>query len=207
MYRRGHRRGGADPCACATRGQGAPAFMADGYARATGQARVAYVITGPASVASVMTPMGRPYSDSVPVLVLSSWCGRNGGTQGAVAHQMKDQRAAARNRRATGSEVALTAAPLAISVDRTGLEPNSPSGRAAIKTHLCGRSHSAGSRRPRPRSLGRSAQHEPRRSRPDQSAGAKAAGPRKSRCSSFGGGAVGVAKTPTRCWPLRRPRA
>ena len=46
-------------------------FMADGYARATGKPGVAYVITGP-GVCNIMTPMGQAYSDSVPVLVISS---------------------------------------------------------------------------------------------------------------------------------------
>ena len=46
-------------------------FMADGYARASGKPGVAYVITGP-GLCNVMTPMGQAYSDSVPVLVISS---------------------------------------------------------------------------------------------------------------------------------------
>ena len=46
-------------------------FMADGYARATGKPGVAYVITGP-GLCNIMTAMGQAYSDSIPVLVLSS---------------------------------------------------------------------------------------------------------------------------------------
>ena len=46
-------------------------FMADGYARACGKPGVAYVITGP-GLCNIMTPMGQAYSDSVPILVLSS---------------------------------------------------------------------------------------------------------------------------------------
>lgn len=68
-------------------------FMADGYARATGKPGVAYVITGP-GVCNIMTPMGQAYSDSVPLLVLSSCLDETEGTRGQL-HQMKDQEAAA----------------------------------------------------------------------------------------------------------------
>ena len=68
-------------------------FMADGYARATGKPGVAYVITGP-GVCNIMTPMGQAYSDSVPMLVLSSCLDETEGTRGQL-HQMKDQEAAA----------------------------------------------------------------------------------------------------------------
>ena len=68
-------------------------FMADGYARATGKPGVAYVITGP-GVCNIMTPMGQAYSDSVPILVLSSCLDETDGTRGQL-HQMKDQQAAA----------------------------------------------------------------------------------------------------------------
>ena len=70
-------------------------FMADGYARATGQPGVCYVITGP-GLCNIMTPMGQAYSDSVPLLVIASCLnpadmGRGRGR----LHEMKDQRAAA----------------------------------------------------------------------------------------------------------------
>lgn len=68
-------------------------FMADGYARATGKPGVAYVITGP-GLCNIMTPMGQAYSDSVPVLVLSSCLDETAARRGQL-HQMKDQRAAA----------------------------------------------------------------------------------------------------------------
>jgi 5-guanidino-2-oxopentanoate decarboxylase len=68
-------------------------FMADGYARATGQPGVAYVITGP-GLCNVMTPMGQAYSDSVPMLVISSCLDETAARRGQL-HQMKDQRAAA----------------------------------------------------------------------------------------------------------------
>lgn len=46
-------------------------FMADGYARASGKPGVAVIITGP-GITNVSTPIGEAYTDSVPVLVLSS---------------------------------------------------------------------------------------------------------------------------------------
>lgn len=49
--------------------QGA-AFMADGYARATGRPGVAFVITGP-GVTNALTAMAQARADSVPVLVVS----------------------------------------------------------------------------------------------------------------------------------------
>ena len=69
-------------------------FMADGYARASGRAGVAYVITGP-GVCNIMTPMGQAYSDSVPVLVISSCLDEVAAKRGQL-HQMKDQAGAAR---------------------------------------------------------------------------------------------------------------
>lgn len=68
-------------------------FMADGYARASGKPGVAYVITGP-GLCNIMTPMGQAYSDSVPMLVISSCLDEVSDRKGQL-HQMKDQRAAA----------------------------------------------------------------------------------------------------------------
>lgn len=68
-------------------------FMADGYARASGKPGVAYVITGP-GLCNIMTPMGQAYSDSVPMLVISSCLDETAARRGQL-HQMKDQRAAA----------------------------------------------------------------------------------------------------------------
>jgi 5-guanidino-2-oxopentanoate decarboxylase len=67
--------------------------MADGYARATGKPGVAYIITGP-GLCNIMTPLGQAYSDSVPVLALSSCLDETDATRGQL-HQMRDQRAAA----------------------------------------------------------------------------------------------------------------
>lgn len=68
-------------------------FMADGYARATGKPGVAYVITGP-GLCNAMTPMGQAFSDSVPMIVISSALDEVAATKGQL-HQMKDQRVAA----------------------------------------------------------------------------------------------------------------
>ena len=68
-------------------------FMADGYARATGKPGVAYVITGP-GLCNIMTPLGQAWSDSVPVLAISSCLDETAAEKGQL-HQMRDQRAAA----------------------------------------------------------------------------------------------------------------
>ncbi len=69
-------------------------FMADGYARASGRPGVAYVITGP-GLTNIMTPMGQAYSDSVPMLVISSCLDETAARRGQL-HQMIDQEGAAR---------------------------------------------------------------------------------------------------------------
>ena len=68
-------------------------FMADGYARASGKPGVAYVITGP-GLTNIMTPMGQAYSDSVPLLVISSCLDEVAARRGQL-HQMIDQEGAA----------------------------------------------------------------------------------------------------------------
>ncbi len=74
--------------------QGA-AFMADGYARATGQPGVCYLITGP-GLCNALTPLGQAYSDSVPVLAISSCLNpADLGIGRGRLHEMKDQEAAA----------------------------------------------------------------------------------------------------------------
>ena len=64
-------------------------FMADGYARATGRPGVAFVITGP-GLTNIMTPLGQAYSDSVPLLVISS-CLPVANSMPGRLHQMRDQ--------------------------------------------------------------------------------------------------------------------
>lgn len=46
-------------------------FMADGYARASGKPGVCFLITGP-GVTNATTPIAQAYSDSIPMLVISS---------------------------------------------------------------------------------------------------------------------------------------
>ena len=45
-------------------------FMADGYARASGKAGIAFVITGP-GMTNMLTPMAQALADSIPMLVIS----------------------------------------------------------------------------------------------------------------------------------------
>ncbi len=68
-------------------------FMADGYARATGQPGVCFVITGP-GVTNIATAMAQAYADSIPMLVISSVnaLGKLGSGNGHL-HEMPDQRA------------------------------------------------------------------------------------------------------------------
>ena len=94
-------------------------FMADGYARATGKPGVAYVITGP-GLCNIMTPMGQAYSDSVPMLVISSCLDETASTRGQL-HQMKDQEGAARAV-CDWSETARTADAAYALIDRAFLE-------------------------------------------------------------------------------------
>ncbi|MCI2399323.1 5-guanidino-2-oxopentanoate decarboxylase [Aliiroseovarius subalbicans] len=68
-------------------------FMADGYARATGRPGVTYVITGP-GLLNALTPLGQAWSDSVPVLAISSCLDEVAARKGQL-HQMRDQEGAA----------------------------------------------------------------------------------------------------------------
>lgn len=72
--------------------QGA-AFMADGYARATGRFGACYLITGP-GLLNALTPLGQAYSDDVSVLALCSCLDDTTRRKGQL-HQMRDQEAAA----------------------------------------------------------------------------------------------------------------
>ncbi len=94
-------------------------FMADGYARATGRVGVAYVITGP-GVCNIMTPMGQAYSDSVPMLVISSCLDEVAAKKGQL-HQMPDQEGAA-GCVCDWSETARTAEAAYQLIDRAFLE-------------------------------------------------------------------------------------
>src|SRR6516162_5806486 len=52
------------------RNEQAAAFMADGYARATGRPGVCLAVCGP-GVLNAATPLATAYADSVPVLLIS----------------------------------------------------------------------------------------------------------------------------------------
>ncbi len=71
-------------------------FMADGYARVSGKPGTCLLITGP-GVTNAATPIGEAFSDSVPVLVLSSVnaSGDLGMGRGAL-HEITDQEAVTR---------------------------------------------------------------------------------------------------------------
>ena len=74
-----------------TRHEQGAGFMADGYARATGKPGVCFTITGP-GLTNIMTPMGQAYSDSVPMLVISSTLDVKDWGQGrGRLHEMRSQ--------------------------------------------------------------------------------------------------------------------
>lgn len=67
-------------------------FMADGYARVSGQPGIAFVITGP-GLTNTLTPMGQARADSVPMLVLSGVNRRDTLGKGlGHLHELPDQR-------------------------------------------------------------------------------------------------------------------
>src|SRR5438874_8252560 len=75
--------------------QGA-AFMADGYARASGTPGVVVVTSGPAAT-NTLTPLAESYSGSVPVFVImsdiaSALVGRDLGALHEVPNQIEDRK-------------------------------------------------------------------------------------------------------------------
>ena len=65
--------------------------MADGYARATGKPGVCFTITGP-GLTNILTAMGQAFSDSSPMLVISSCLDLGDGAQGrGRLHEMRSQ--------------------------------------------------------------------------------------------------------------------
>ncbi len=87
-----------------TRHEQGAGFMADGYARASGKPGVCFTITGP-GLTNIMTPMGQAFSDSVPILVISSTLDVKDWGQGrGRLHEMRSQLNAA----ATVSQLAAT---------------------------------------------------------------------------------------------------
>jgi acetolactate synthase I/II/III large subunit len=72
------------------------AFMADGYARASGKPGVAFVITGP-GLLNALTAMGQAAADSVPILVISGVNRRASlGLGLGLLHELPDQAAMVR---------------------------------------------------------------------------------------------------------------
>ncbi len=72
------------------------AFMADGYARVSGQPGVAFVITGP-GLTNALTAMGQSREDSVPVLIISGVNRRDSLGRGlGLLHELPDQAALVR---------------------------------------------------------------------------------------------------------------
>ncbi len=70
-------------------------FMADAWARVSGQPGVCFVITGP-GVTNIATAMGQAYADSIPMLVLSSVSDRRHLGRGlGQLHELRDQQALA----------------------------------------------------------------------------------------------------------------
>ncbi len=66
-------------------------FMADGFARATGEVGVCFCITGP-GMTNIATPMGQAFADSIPMLVISSVNKTNTlGLGLGQLHELKDQ--------------------------------------------------------------------------------------------------------------------
>jgi 5-guanidino-2-oxopentanoate decarboxylase len=71
----------------------AAGFAADGYARATGRAAAAFVISGP-GVTNILTAAAQAYSDSVPMLIIASTPMRASlGKKWGVLHELAEQRA------------------------------------------------------------------------------------------------------------------
>ncbi|MFC3108733.1 5-guanidino-2-oxopentanoate decarboxylase [Undibacterium arcticum] len=67
-------------------------FMADGYARVTGQPGVCFIITGP-GMTNIATAMAQAYADSIPMLVISSVNARHQmGSGNGHLHELPSQR-------------------------------------------------------------------------------------------------------------------
>lgn len=72
-----------------TRHEQGAAFMADGYARASGRVGVVLAITGP-GVTNASTGLGQAYADGSPVLIISSEVDSRQRGRGNL-HELKDQ--------------------------------------------------------------------------------------------------------------------
>ncbi len=74
-----------------TRHEQGAGFMADGYARATGKPGICFTISGP-GLTNILTAMGEAYSDSSPMLVISSCLDIGDSAQGrGRLHEIRSQ--------------------------------------------------------------------------------------------------------------------
>jgi len=74
-----------------TRHEQGAAFMADGYARASGRIGVCLTVTGP-GVTNTFTAIAEAYSDSLPVLSITSQINSKYiGKEKGILHELKDQ--------------------------------------------------------------------------------------------------------------------
>ncbi len=79
-----------------TRHEQGAGFMADGYARASGQVGVCFLISGP-GLLNAATAMGQALADSVPMLVVTAVAPSHSLGKGlGELHELPDQQAAAR---------------------------------------------------------------------------------------------------------------
>src|SRR6202050_4141145 len=68
-------------------------FVAEGYARLSGQPGVCFTISGP-GVSNIATALGQAYGDSIPLLVIASQNRRGeAGSGRGFLHELPDQRA------------------------------------------------------------------------------------------------------------------
>lgn len=80
-----------------TRHEQGAGFMADGYARATGKPGICFTISGP-GLTNILTAMGEAYSDSSPMLVISSCLDIGDSAQGrGRLHEIRSQLTVARS--------------------------------------------------------------------------------------------------------------
>ena len=80
-----------------TRHEQGAGFMADGYARSSGEVGVCFLISGP-GLLNAATAMGQALADSVPMLVVTAVAStRSMGKGRGELHELPDQQAAARS--------------------------------------------------------------------------------------------------------------
>src|SRR5207302_4399978 len=84
------------------RDEQAAAFMADGYARATGRPGVCLAVCGP-GVYNAVTPLATAFTDSIPILLISGQVPRaGGGLRSGYYHENEQLKVCATCTRAIG---------------------------------------------------------------------------------------------------------